>query len=190
VRYDKPVSVGDVRRGLDEIKLGSAIIQQFGDAREYLIRLPQGGERPEQITPKVQAALEKASGAKLEMRRVEFVGPQVGRDLQLQALYAVLAGMAGILIYVAIRFDFRGGVISIVAIAHDVIVTLGALSIFNFEMSLSVLAALLTIVGYSINDTIVIFDRIRESRGRGLRKARPSRVSSTPPSIRRCPARS
>ena len=68
VRYDKPVSVGDVRRGLDEIKLGSAIIQQFGDAQEYLIRLPQGGETPEQITPKVQAALEKASGAKLEMR--------------------------------------------------------------------------------------------------------------------------
>jgi preprotein translocase subunit SecF len=170
VRYDKPVSVSDVRRGLDEIKLGSAVIQQFGDVREYLIRLPQGGETPEQITPKVQAALEKASGAKLEMRRVEFVGPQVGRDLQLQALYAVLAGMAGILIYVAVRFDFRGGVISIVAIAHDVIVTLGALTIFNFEMSLSVLAALLTIVGYSINDTIVIFDRIRESRGRGLRK--------------------
>ena len=170
VRYDKAVSVSDVRRGLDEIKLGSAVIQQFGDIREYLIRLPQGGETPEQITPKVQAALEKASGAKLEMRRVEFVGPQVGRDLQLQALYAVLAGMAGILIYVAVRFDFRGGVISIVAIAHDVIVTLGALTIFNFEMSLSVLAALLTIVGYSINDTIVIFDRIRESRGRGLRK--------------------
>jgi preprotein translocase subunit SecF len=172
VRYDKPVSVGDVRRGLDEIKLGSAIIQQFGDGREYLIRLPQGQgvETPEQITPKIQAALAKAAGAKVEMRRVEFVGPQVGRDLQLQALYAVLAGMAGILIYVAIRFDFRGGVISIIAIAHDVIVTLGALSIFNFEMSLSVLAALLTIVGYSINDTIVIFDRIRESRGRGLRK--------------------
>jgi preprotein translocase subunit SecF len=145
-------------------------VEQFGDAREYLIRLPQGVDKPDQITPKVQAALAKASGAGVEMRRVEFVGPQVGRDLQIQALYAVLAGMAGILIYVAIRFDFRGGVISIVAIAHDVIVTLGALSIFNFEMSLSVLAALLTIVGYSINDTIVIFDRIRESRGRGLRK--------------------
>jgi preprotein translocase subunit SecF len=170
VRYDKPLTVSDVRRGLDEIKLGSAVIQQFGDAQEYLIRLPQGGETPEQITPKVQAALAKAAGTKVEMRRVEFVGPQVGRDLQIQALYAVLAGMAGILIYVAIRFDFRGGVISIAAIAHDVIVTLGALTIFNFEMSLSVLAALLTIVGYSINDTIVIFDRIRESRGRGLRK--------------------
>jgi preprotein translocase subunit SecF len=170
IRYERPVGVAEVRRGLDEIKLGSAIIQQFGDAREFLIRLPQGVETPEQITPKVQAALTKASGAQLEIRRVEFVGPQVGRDLQVQALYAVLAGMAGILIYVAIRFDFRGGVISILAIAHDVIVTLGALTIFHFEMSLSVLAALLTIVGYSINDTIVIFDRIRESRARGLRK--------------------
>lgn len=170
VRYDKGVTVGDVRRGLDDIKFGSAIIQQFGDPREYLIRLPQSDEKPEQITPRVQAALSKASGGTVEIRRVEFVGPQVGRDLQVQALYAVLAGMAGILIYVAIRFDFRGGVISIMAIAHDVIVTLGALSIFNLEMSLSVLAALLTIVGYSINDTIVIFDRIRESRARGLRK--------------------
>jgi len=94
----------------------------------------------------------------------------VGRDLQLQALYAVLAGMIGILIYVAIRFDFRGGVISIAALAHDVIVTLGAISLTNREMSLPVLAALLTIVGYSINDTIVVFDRIRENRGRGLRR--------------------
>jgi preprotein translocase subunit SecF len=171
VRYDKAVSVGDVRRGLDDIKLGSAVIQQFGDAQEYLIRLPQERDhKPEEITPLVQGALAKAAGAKVEIRRVEFVGPQVGRDLQFQALYAVLAGMAGILIYVAIRFDFRGGVISIVAIAHDVIVTLGALSISGREMSLPVLAALLTIVGYSINDTIVIFDRIRESRGRGLRK--------------------
>ena len=171
VRYDKPVTVGEVRRGLDDVKLGSAVIQQFGDPQEYLIRLPQGGEqKPDQVTAAVQPALAKAAGAKVEIRRVEFVGPQVGRDLQVQALYAVLAGMAGILIYVAIRFDFRGGVISIMAIAHDVIVTLGALSIFRLEMSLPVLAALLTIVGYSINDTIVIFDRIRESRARGLRK--------------------
>jgi preprotein translocase SecF subunit len=122
------------------------------------------------VTPQVQAALGKAVGSQVEIRRVEYVGPQVGRDLQLQALYAVLAGMVGILIYVAIRFDFRGGVISIFALAHDVIVTLGALSIANREMSLPVLAALLTIVGYSINDTIVVFDRIRETRGRGLRK--------------------
>jgi len=170
VRYDKPASVDLVRRGLDEIKLGNAVIQQFGDVQEYLIRLPQGGEKPDQLSKQVQDALAKAASAKVEIRRLEFVGPQVGRDLQLQALYAVLAGMGGILLYVAFRFHFRDGVISVVAIAHDVIVTLGALSFTQREMSLPVLAALLTIVGYSINDTIVVFDRIREGRGKGLRK--------------------
>jgi preprotein translocase subunit SecF len=170
VRYDKPATVDQVRRGLDEIKLGNSVIQQFGDAREFMIRLPQGEGKTEELSTRLQGALSHAAGGQVEIRRVEFVGPQVGRDLQLQALYAVLAGMAGILIYVAIRFDLRGGVISIVALAHDVLVTLGALSVSGREMSLPVLAALLTIVGYSINDTIVVFDRIRESRGKGLRK--------------------
>ena len=170
VRYDKPASVDLVRRGLDDIKLGGAVIQQFGDAQEYLIRLHQAGERPETLSKQVQDALAKAAGAKVEIRRLEFVGPQVGRDLQLQALYAVLAGMAGILIYVALRFHFRDGVVSVAAIAHDVVVTLGVLSVTQREMSLPVLAALLTIVGYSINDTIVVFDRIRETRAKGIRK--------------------
>ncbi|HEX6776480.1 MAG TPA: protein translocase subunit SecF [Methylomirabilota bacterium] len=170
VRYDKPVTVEVVRRGLDEIKLGQAVIQQFGDAQEYLIRLHQAGEKPDALARDVQAALSKSSGTNVEIRRLEFVGPQVGRDLQLQALYAVLAGMAGILIYVAFRFHFRDGVISVIAIAHDVIVTLGALSVTHREISLPVLAALLTIVGYSINDTIVVFDRIRETRAKGIRK--------------------
>ena len=170
VRFDKPVSVETVRKGLDEISLGNAVIQQFGDAQEYLIRLHQAGDNPETLSKRVLAALGKASGGNVEIRRLEFVGPQVGRDLQLQALYAVLAGMAGILIYVAIRFHFRDGVISVAAIAHDVIVTLGALSVTHREISLPVLAALLTIVGYSINDTIVIFDRIRETRAKGIRK--------------------
>src|ERR1700687_1689165 len=116
VRYDKPASVDLVRRGLDDIKLGGAVIQQFGDAQEYLIRLHQAGERPETLSKQVQDALAKAAGAKVEMRRLEFVGPQVGRDLQLQALYAVLAGMAGILIYVALRFHFRDGAVSVAAI--------------------------------------------------------------------------
>jgi preprotein translocase subunit SecF len=170
VRYDKPVTVDEVRRGLDELKLGTGVIQQFGDPQEYLVRLPPTEQNAEQLGARIQTALAKVAGTKVEVRRLEFVGPQVGRDLQLQALYAVLAGMGGILIYVAIRFDFRGGVIAILALAHDVIVTLGGLSVANREMSLPVLAALLTIVGYSINDTIVVFDRIRESRGRGLRK--------------------
>jgi preprotein translocase subunit SecF len=170
VRYDKPVTVEVVRRGLDEIKLGQAVIQQFGDAQEYLIRLHQAGEKPDALSKQVQDALSRTSGSAVEIRRLEFVGPQVGRDLQLQALYAVLAGMAGILIYVAFRFHFRDGVISVIAIAHDIIVTLGALSVTHREISLPVLAALLTIVGYSINDTIVVFDRIRETRAKGIRK--------------------
>src|SRR5215475_6516263 len=170
VRYDKPVAVDVVRRRLDLIKLGQAVIQQFGDAQEYLIRLHQAGESPEALSKQMVNALSRASGGQVEIRRLEFVGPQVGRDLQLQALYAVLAGMAGILIYVAFRFHFRDGVISVAAIAHDVIVTLGALSVTHREISLPVLAALLTIVGYSINDTIVVFDRIRETRAKGIRK--------------------
>jgi preprotein translocase SecF subunit len=105
-----------------------------------------------------------------EVRRLEFVGPQVGRDLQWQAFQAVLWGMVGILVYTAIRFDFKGGVAAIIALIHDVLVSVSALSLTGREMSLPVLAALLTIVGYSINDTIVVFDRIREHRGRGVRK--------------------
>jgi len=169
-RFDAPVTVERVRRGLDAINLGGAVIQEFGGPQEHLIRLPQLDQKPEEVTRRVKAALDAAVGRPAEIRRMEFVGPQVGRDLQFQALYAVLAGMVGILIYVAIRFDFRGGVVSIMALAHDVLVTLGALSLANREMSLPVLAALLTIVGYSINDTIVVFDRIRESRGKGMRK--------------------
>jgi len=104
------------------------------------------------------------------VRRLEFVGPQVGKDLQWDALQAVLWGMAGILVYTAIRFDFKGGVAAILALIHDVVISVGAMSMAHREMSLPVLAALLTIVGFSINDTIVTFDRIRENRGRGLRK--------------------
>ena len=93
VRYDKPVTVAQVRQGLDELKLGSAVIQQFGDVREYLIRLPETELKAAEISARIQEALGKAAGARVEIRRLEFVGPQVGRDLQLQALYAVLAGM-------------------------------------------------------------------------------------------------
>src|ERR1044071_6872564 len=129
VRFGQPVTVDQVRRGLDTIKLGNAVIQQFGGPEEHLIRLPHAEQKPEDLTGRLEKALAAAAGTTAEVRRVEFVGPQVGRDLQIQALYAVLAGMLGILIYVAIRFDFRGGVVSILALFHDVIVTLGALSV-------------------------------------------------------------
>jgi preprotein translocase subunit SecF len=169
VRFEQPVTVEQIRAALDRVKLGTAIIQRFGDPREYLIRTQLTGEPLEELTHRTEQAL-ATSVAKLEVRRVESVGPQVGRDLQFQALYAVLAGMAGILVYVAFRFDFKGGVAAVIALMHDVIVVLGAISLTNREMSLPVLAALLTIVGYSINDTIVVFDRIRENRGRAPKK--------------------
>lgn len=170
VRFQQAVTVGTVRSALDRVQLGESVIQQFGDPQEYLVRVPASSGGLEEVSRRVDAGLREASLPSFEIRRLEFVGPQVGEDLRLQAVYAVLAGMAGILIYTAIRFDFKGGVAAIVALIHDVLVALSAISLTNREMSLPILAALLTIVGYSINDTIVVFDRIRERRGRGVRK--------------------
>ena len=146
------------------------MIQQFGDPREFILRMPLIAERPEEIGRRVQATMsaDPALG-KFDIRRVEFVGPQVGRDLQFQALYAVLFGLAGILLYIAVRFDLKGGVAAVIAVFHDVLVCLGALSLTNREFSLPVLAALLTIIGYSVNDTIVAYDRLRENRGKSQR---------------------
>ncbi|MGH7322665.1 MAG: protein translocase subunit SecF [Candidatus Rokuibacteriota bacterium] len=170
VRFERPSSVDAVRSALRQVNLGESVIQQFGDPQEYLIRVAGGNVGLEDVSKRVEAGLKEAGLPAFEVRRREFVGPQVGRDLQLQAVYAVLAGMVGILLYTALRFDFKGGVAAIIALLHDVLVSIGALSLTNREMSLPVLAALLTIVGYSINDTIVTYDRIRENRGRGIRK--------------------
>ncbi len=170
IRFERAVSVDAVRGALARVQAGESVIQEFGDAQEYLIRVPVGSETLEEISKRVDAGLRQAGLPGFEVRRLEFVGPQVGRDLQWDAVQAVLWGMVGILIYTAFRFDFKGGVAAILALMHDVVISLGALSLTHREMSLPVLAALLTIVGFSINDTIVTFDRIRENRGRGLRK--------------------
>jgi preprotein translocase subunit SecF len=172
VRFEQAPSVAQIRSSLSTIHLGESVIQRFGDEREYIIRLPLATSF-EEIQKRVQSAL-AAGGTlgKFEIRRVEFVGPQVGRDLQLQAIYAVFAGLIGILLYIAVRFDLKGGVAAVVAVFHDVLVCLGALSIMNREFSLPVLAALLTIIGYSVNDTIVAYDRLRENRGKMVPKGR------------------
>jgi len=171
VRFDKAVPVDQIRKALERIRLGESVIQEFGDPREFLFRLPLVEEPAEGVTRRVQEALgQDGTLGKFEIRRVEFVGPQVGRDLQIQALYAMGLGLLGILIYVAFRFDFKGGVASIIAIIHDVLVSVGAMSLTDREISLPVLAAFLTIVGYSVNDTIVAYDRIRENRGKGVKK--------------------
>ena len=174
VRFARAVPVERIRTSLERIQMGESVIQEFGDPREFILRLPLAETSAEAVTRRVQEALAAdAALGKAEVRRVEFVGPQVGRDLQVQALYAVLWSMAGILIYIAIRFDLKGGFASIAAIIHDVLVCLGAMSLTNREMSLPVLAALLTIIGYSVNDTIVAYDRVRENRGKGLRRGQP-----------------
>jgi preprotein translocase SecF subunit len=170
VRFERPITVDAVRTALAGVQAGESVIQEFGDAQEYLIRVPVGGGTLEQVSTRIDGGLRQAGLPGFEVRRLEFVGPQVGEDLQWDAVQAVLWGMAGILVYTAFRFDFRGGVAAILALMHDVIISIGAMSLAHREMSLPVLAALLTIVGFSINDTIVTFDRIRENRGRGLRK--------------------
>ncbi len=174
VRFEQVPTIAKIRASLATIQLGESIIQEFGDNREYIIRLPLvEAVSSEEISRRVQGALRAESSlGKFEIRRVEFVGPQVGRELQLQAVYLVLAGLVWIAIYLAFRFDLRGGVAAVVAVFHDVIVCLGALSLTNREFSLPVLAALLTIIGYSVNDTIVAYDRLRENRGRSAPKGR------------------
>jgi preprotein translocase SecF subunit len=174
VRFEQVPTIAKIRASLARIQLGESIIQEFGDNREYIIRLPLvEAVGSEEISRRVQAALSaEPSLGKFEIRRVEFVGPQVGRELQLQAVYLVLGGLVWIAIYLAFRFDMRGGVAAVVAVFHDVIVCLGALSLTNREFSLPVLAALLTIIGYSVNDTIVAYDRLRENRGKTAQKGR------------------
>jgi preprotein translocase SecF subunit len=167
VRFDEKPSIQKIRASLGSLGLGESVIQEFGESREYIIRVPLTSSTPEQVGRRVEQALASdPSLGKHELRRVEFVGPQVGKDLQWQAIYAVLAGMAGILLYIALRFDLKGGVAAVIAVLHDVIVCLGAISLTHREFSLPVLAALLTIIGYSVNDTIVAYDRLRENRGK------------------------
>jgi preprotein translocase subunit SecF len=173
VRFDQRPDIGKIRSALGKAGVGEAIIQEFGDPREYIIRLPLGAAASQEMGKKIEQALAAdASLGKTEIRRVEFVGPQVGKELQLQAIYAVFFGLIGILIYLAARFDLKGGVAAVLAVFHDVVVCLGAMSLFGKEFSLPVLAALLTIIGFSVNDTIVAYDRLRENRGRGSQRGK------------------
>ncbi|HEY2993012.1 MAG TPA: protein translocase subunit SecF [Methylomirabilota bacterium] len=173
VRFEKPPSVGTIRSGLSRIKLGESIIQQFGDPNEYIIRMPLTSASSEALAKQVESALkQEPSLGGFEIRRVEFVGPQVGKELQWQAVQAVLAGLVGILLYIAMRFDLKGGVAAVVAVFHDVLVCLGAISLTGREFSLPVLAALLTIIGFSVNDTIVAYDRLRENRAKFVPKGK------------------
>lgn len=157
---ERAISLEDVRSRVNNLQLGEAQIQSFGSETEAIIRV-QADENTD-----VAALIEndiRSIIPDVSIRRVEMVGPKVGEELIQTGLWAVIAALAGILIYVWLRFDTAFGVASVTALLHDVILTLGLFSLFNLEFSLSVVAAILTIAGYSINDTVVVFDRIREN---------------------------
>uniref|UniRef100_A0A832I200 Protein-export membrane protein SecF n=1 Tax=Eiseniibacteriota bacterium TaxID=2212470 RepID=A0A832I200_UNCEI len=177
VRLSTALPADQVRAALDRAGVRGAELQQMtGDnANEYLIRTRVTDERQD-LFAQVRGAIEDThAGTTVELRRTEEVGPKVGRELQQKALWAVLGSLGGILLYVGIRYEFKFAVGAVVALFHDVLIVLGALCFTGREVSLTVIAALLTIAGFSINDTIVVFDRIRE-RAKVLRKEKHSRV--------------
>lgn len=165
--YEKPADLAKVRSQLAEAGYGGAVVQHFGATTDVVVRLQ--GDDP-QLGNKLAADLGKVSGEAFSVKRVEFVGPAVGEELRDQGGLGMLLALGGILVYVAFRFQWKFGFGAIVSLIHDVIVTLGVFSFFEIPFDLTVLAAVLALIGYSLNDTIVVFDRIRENF-RVLRKA-------------------
>ena len=201
VGYNDTVEIQGVRLALAEGGFDDAVVQHFGTSRDVLIRLPVTTEREEikaaELSTAVMQSLRKPAGEVLaeqagsgnqlcsrggvvqdctvQMRRVEFVGPQVGDELKEKGGLAMLYALIGILIYVTFRFEWRFAVGSVVALVHDVLITIGVFALFQLDFSLAVLAAVLAVIGYSLNDTIVVFDRVRENF-RKLRKSAPIAV--------------
>jgi preprotein translocase subunit SecF len=166
VKFDKNVTIPQLKECLKTIGLTDAIVQNFsgGAQNEYIIRLIKVSEDNTVLAQDVKKALTGSFGAgSFEIRRIEMVGPKVGKDLQTKALWAVILACGGILIYVAVRFEIRFAVGAVLALAHDALIVIGAYSITNMEVNLPIVAAVLTVIGYSVNDTIVVFDRIREN---------------------------
>jgi preprotein translocase subunit SecF len=164
--FEEPVEIATVTDTLSEAGFPAAVVQDFGSRTDILIRLPpmaEGEAASAQRSDEVLRVLDEAISGQVDLRRVEFVGPQVGEELREQGGLAVLFALIGILIYVAVRFEWRFAVGAVAALIHDVLFTVGMFSLFQIEFDLTVLAAVLAVIGYSLNDTIVIFDRIREN---------------------------
>ena len=181
VSYPTAPEISDVRSNLAEAGMNDAVVQTFGAASDIVVRIPLGaedGESEAQISTVVLAALQQGVEGDVVMRRVEFVGPQVGDELKEQGILAVVYALIGIFLYVMLRFQWRFSVGAVTALVHDIIITMGVLAVVQVEFDLTVVAALLAVIGYSLNDTIVLFDRIRENFPR-LRKASPLEVVNT-----------
>ncbi len=170
VGYEQPVELQPIRGLLQENGYDDTIVQHFGSASEVLIRLVPDPEKDKaEVSSEIIKLLRANSDGTVEDRRVEFVGPQVGEELTEDGGLAVLYALIAILVYVAFRFEYRFSLGAVAALVHDVLITLGIFSLCGLDFDLSVLAALLAVIGYSLNDTIVVFDRVRENFRR-LRK--------------------
>ena len=169
LQFKTPPDIEVIRDGLKTIALGESTIQEFGSKRDILIRIQRSEEKLEAVGSKVRNSLGgKFNKEDITIERVEMVGPKVGRDLREKAILSILYAVIGIVIYISWRFELQYAIAAIIALAHDVLVTLGAFSILDKEFTLVIIAAFLAIIGYSLNDTIVVFDRIRENlRRRG-----------------------
>ena len=165
LKFSKEIDIAKVRNVIEDIGFKDAMVQNFGGGNEFLIRIEKRSEDLETLSRSFQNSLkERFKDNTFEIRRAEIVGPKVGKDLKKKAIWATGLSFLAILIYVAVRFrQFSYGLGGIAALIHDIIITFGAISIFELEFSLSLLAVILTIIGFSINDTIVIFDRVREN---------------------------
>ena len=178
VGYPESVELEPIRSALAAAGFDSAQVQHFGTAREVLIRIaPQAGKESAQLSEEALAGLRQLH-AGVDIRRIEFVGPQVGEELTEQGALAMIYALIGILIYIMVRFQWRFAPGAVIALVHDVLIIIGIFALFQFDFDLTVLAALLAVIGYSLNDTIVVFDRIRENF-RKMRKGTPLDIVNT-----------
>lgn len=174
--YTKDVSVIDMRATLQENGFSEAVVQHFGSQKEVLVRVPLTAETSDdKVSTKIVTALNASSVGVGELRSVEFVGPTFGKELFEKGILALVYALIGVMIYVAFRFEWKFSLGSVAALVHDVIITIGIFSLIGLEFTLPVLAALLAVIGYSLNDTIVVFDRIREN----FRKLRDTETEET-----------
>ena len=167
LKFKTPPAIEDLRDGLKTIGLGDSTIQEFGSKNHILIRVEKSEEKLEEIGTKVKNSLiGKFQADDILVERVEMVGPKVGKDLREKAILSIIYAIIGIVIYISWRFELQYAIAAIIALVHDVLVTVGAFSLADKEFTLVIVAAFLTIIGYSLNDTIVVFDRIRENMRR------------------------
>ena len=175
---DKTLNISDLRKSFNNLNLGDVKVKKFGKANDYVVKFEKKQSVEENFIEKIKIELKKDIGNIFEFRRVESVGPKVSAELLKSGVIAIALSLGAMLIYIWIRFEWQFSLGAIAALFHDIIITLGFFSLLNLEINLSIVAAVLTIVGYSMNDTVVIFDRIRENL-RKFSKISISEISDT-----------